>query len=79
MSYRDDLVLLRHPIRVVERVSEWEDGRALGLEVAESDWPIVFMRWVTKLEPHNGGTRITQELELDDVTYRTWSNAWPAV
>jgi hypothetical protein len=49
--------------RVVERVTHWEEGRALGLEVAESDWPIQFMRWVTRLEPHNGGTRIFQELE----------------
>jgi hypothetical protein len=49
--------------RVVERVTLWEDGRALGLEVAESDWPIHFMRWVTRLEPHERGTRITQSLE----------------
>jgi hypothetical protein len=49
--------------RVVERVTHWEDGRALGLEVAESDWPIHFMRWVTRVEPHEGRTRITQELE----------------
>lgn len=49
--------------RVVERVTHWEDGRALGLEVAESDWPIHFMRWVTRVEPNGGGTRITQQLE----------------
>jgi hypothetical protein len=49
--------------RVVERVTHWEEGRALGLEVAESDWPIHFMRWVTRVEPLPGGTRITQELE----------------
>jgi hypothetical protein len=49
--------------RVVERVTRWEDGRALGLEVAESDWPIHFMRWVTHVQPHGEGTRITQELE----------------
>src|SRR5262249_10051939 len=49
--------------RVVERVTRWEDGRALGLEVAESDWPIHFMRWVTRVEAADGGTRITQELE----------------
>lgn len=49
--------------RVVERVTHWEDGRALGLEVAESDWPIHFMRWVTRLEAHERGTRITQSLE----------------
>lgn len=49
--------------RVVERVTHWEDHRAIGLEVAESDWPIHFMRWVTRVEPHGGATRITQELE----------------
>src|SRR5581483_5569749 len=49
--------------RVVERVTHWEDGRTLGLEVAESDWPIRFMRWVTRLEPNGGGTRISQTLE----------------
>ena len=49
--------------RVVERVTHWEDGRAVGLEIAESDWPIHFMRWVTRVEPDGGGTRIKQELE----------------
>ena len=49
--------------RVVERVTVWEDERAIGLEVAQSDWPIHFMRWTTRLEPRTGATRITQELE----------------
>jgi len=49
--------------RVVERVTHWEEGRALGLEVAQSDWPIHFMRWVTRVEPSVGGSRISQELE----------------
>ena len=49
--------------RVVERVIHWEDGRAVGLEVAESDWPIHFMRWVTRIEPVGSSTRITQSLE----------------
>lgn len=49
--------------RVVERVTHWEEGRAVGLEVAESDWPIHFMRWVTRVEPSGTGTRVTQELE----------------
>src|SRR5688500_14355137 len=48
--------------RVVERVTEWQDGRAVGLEVAESDWPIHCMRWVTKLEAADGGTRSPQGL-----------------
>jgi hypothetical protein len=49
--------------RVVERVTHWEEGRALGLEITESDWPIHFMHWVTRLEPSDRGTRITQSLE----------------
>jgi hypothetical protein len=49
--------------RVIERVTHWEDGKAVGLEVVESDWPIHFMRWVTHIQPNEGGTRITQSLE----------------
>jgi ligand-binding SRPBCC domain-containing protein len=49
--------------KVVERVTVWEDGRALGLEVVESDWPIRHMRWVTRVAPDTGGTRVTQELD----------------
>jgi ligand-binding SRPBCC domain-containing protein len=49
--------------RVVERVTLWEEGGALGLEVTESNWPIHFMRWVTRLEARERGTRITQSLE----------------
>ena len=49
--------------RVVERVTHWEDGRAVGLEVAESDWPIRYMRWVTRVESKGSGSRITQTLE----------------
>jgi hypothetical protein len=49
--------------RVVERVTHWEEGRAVGLEVAESDWPIHFMRWVTRVEPTDHGSLITQKLE----------------
>lgn len=49
--------------RVVERVTHWEEGRALGLEVIESDWPIRFMRWLTRIDAKDGGTRITQSLE----------------
>jgi hypothetical protein len=51
--------------RVVERVTHWEERRAIGLEVAESDWPIHFMRWITKVEPNGGATRITQDLEYE--------------
>lgn len=54
---------LRPKGRVIERVTHWEDQRAVGLEVTESDWPIRFMRWVTRVEPTAGGSRITQTLE----------------
>jgi hypothetical protein len=49
--------------RVVERVTHWEDGQALGLEVAESDWPITHMRWITRVEPTPSGSRLTQRLD----------------
>lgn len=49
--------------RVVERVHVWEEGAAVGLEVVESDWPMHFMRWVTRVEPRDGGSRLTQDLE----------------
>jgi hypothetical protein len=49
--------------RVAERVTVWEEGTVLGLEVAESDWPIRFMRWVTRVEATEDGSRLTQALE----------------
>lgn len=54
---------LRPKGRVLEQVTHWEEGHALGLEVIESDWPIHFMRWVTRVELSGTGTRITQALE----------------
>ena len=49
--------------RVLERVTHWEEGRAVGLEVTESDWPIHFMRWVTRIAPSGAGSTISQSLE----------------
>ena len=46
-----------------ERVTNWEDGHALGLEIIESDWPIHFMKWVTRIDRHELGARIIQDLE----------------
>jgi hypothetical protein len=51
--------------RVVERVTHWEDGREVGLEVTESDWPIRFMHWVTRIEPKGGGSLISQDLQYE--------------
>ncbi len=56
---------LRPKGRLVERVTHWEEDRAVGLEVAESPWPIRVMRWVTRIEPNAAGTRITQDLEYE--------------
>jgi Polyketide cyclase / dehydrase and lipid transport len=49
--------------KVVERVTDWEEGRSLGLEVVESDWPIRSMQWVTRIEPAGSGSRLVQRLE----------------
>lgn len=49
--------------RVVERVTDYDEGRELGLEVVESDWPITFMKWVTRIEPDGSGARLTQSLD----------------
>jgi hypothetical protein len=54
---------LRPNGRVVERVTAWESGEALGIEVVESTWPVHTMRWTTRVTPREGGARITQELE----------------
>jgi hypothetical protein len=60
-----DLFLQRRQPRLPEAPNEFQrrQERALGLEVAKSDWPIHFMRWVTRLEPTGNKTQITQELE----------------
>src|SRR5262245_12138088 len=47
---------------VEERVWEWTPNRALGLEVAASEWPLVFMKWRTALEPSGRATRVSQEM-----------------
>jgi Polyketide cyclase / dehydrase and lipid transport len=49
--------------RVLERVSVWEAGKAIGLEVVESDWPITKMSWVTRITPKDGGSVLSQNLE----------------
>ncbi len=51
--------------RVVERVIHWEEGRAVGLEVAESDWPIHYMRWVTRVDGSAQGSVLSQGLEYE--------------
>ena len=46
---------------VEERVWEWSPPRAIGLEVAASEWPLVFMRWRTELREEGAGTAVSQE------------------
>lgn len=50
---------------VEERVWEWTPKKAIGLEVAASEWPIVFMKWKTELTDEGGATRVTQELHYE--------------
>jgi carbon monoxide dehydrogenase subunit G len=47
---------------VKERVTTWEPMQCLGLEVAASDWPVVFMRWDTRLTPKDTGTLVSQRM-----------------
>jgi hypothetical protein len=47
---------------VKERVTKWQAEQCLGLEVTESDWPIVFMQWDTHLAAKDGGTLVTQQM-----------------
>ena len=49
--------------QVEERVWKWVPPRAIGLEVAASDWPIVFMRWETTLDPERESTLVRQRME----------------
>jgi hypothetical protein len=48
---------------VTEKVWAYEEGRAVGLEVIESDWPIVTMSWKTEIVSRPGGARLEQLLE----------------
>ena len=47
---------------VEERVWAWTPGRAIGLEVAASHWPIVFMKWKTELFADGKATLVSQEM-----------------
>lgn len=47
---------------VEERVWDWSPPRAIGFEVAASEWPIVFMKWKTELENKDGKTLVKQEM-----------------
>jgi hypothetical protein len=49
--------------KVLERVTVWEEGKAVGLEVVESDWPITKMNWVTRISPNGSGSILSQNLE----------------
>lgn len=48
---------------VKERVIAWEPNHAIGLELYESPWPLVFMKWRTEVRPHSSGTEVTQRME----------------
>ncbi len=48
---------------VEERVWEWNPPHAIGLEVAASEWPIVFMKWRTELHREGDATRMSQALD----------------
>ncbi len=47
---------------VEERVWEWSPPHAIGLEVAASEWPFVFMKWKTELQNDGRATVVSQEM-----------------
>lgn len=46
-----------------EQVVGWEPGKAITFEMAESSWPLAFMRWRTNLSPGEAGTLLVQDTE----------------
>jgi hypothetical protein len=51
--------------KVAERVTVWEPGKAVGLEIIESDWPITRMQWVTRIDAQGAGSVLSQQLDYD--------------
>jgi ligand-binding SRPBCC domain-containing protein len=47
---------------VEERVWDWSPNRMVGLEVAASEWPLVFMKWKTELHNEGKATLVSQEM-----------------
>ena len=48
---------------VKERVTAWEPQKSFTMELYESQWPLVFMRWRTAITAYGKGTRISQKME----------------
>jgi carbon monoxide dehydrogenase subunit G len=46
-----------------ERIVGWESGKAITMEMVESELPFEFMRWRTELDPDGDGTVVRQTLE----------------
>jgi len=46
-----------------EQVFEFQEGKALGIEVVNSSWPVTYCRWRTVLTPDGQGTLVSQDLE----------------
>ena len=47
---------------VEERVWDWNPPHVIGLEVAASEWPLVFMKWRTTLAKDGKSTVVGQEM-----------------
>lgn len=55
--------MLRPKGTVTERVCAYVDGRTIGFEIVQSDWPIISMTWLTNVTPLEGGAQLNQVLE----------------
>lgn len=47
---------------VRERVTGFEHGRSISMEMYEHNWPLEFMRWTTEVKPDGAGTSVSQKL-----------------
>lgn len=48
-----------------ERVTGFEDGKAISMELYEHNWPLKSMHWTTRVEPDGTGTLVTQSLDYE--------------
>ena len=50
---------------VKERVTNVRENESISMELYESDWPLKFMRWTTRVNTVNGSTVMTQTTEYE--------------
>lgn len=49
--------------QIKERVTDWQAGKYITMELYESPWPIKHMRWKTMVKPNGEGTLLSQTMD----------------